>query len=488
MTISILGRISAAARAFTSPVPMATRSYEGASAGRRWPAGQSSMPNPARSASSDRHTIAARASFLAANNAIAARAIALLVSNSVGPGIVGRPIHSDTRQRDRLLAAFNQFAAEVDFDNAGDLYALQASLARDLFTTGEALAAWISTPAGWKLRRLPSGQIDAAKMARTAAGGQIDAGCEYLADGRLTALWLRTGEAADPLSSFSPSVRVPAENLIFAYRRDHPGQRRGVSALAPALLSILDYDAWADATLTRAKVAALLGGFVHDDAPAEDPDIFPGQQSPDSDGAALASLEPGSLQILPPGKRISFSDPPSTNDFSSFGPQVLRLIASATGVPYCSLASNFGDVNYSSARAEMLEFRRLIEQVQHSVLIPQICAPVWRKFLRQEILRGRVSAAAVDANRDLFACRWTPPRWEQVDPEKATKAAILQVDNLFRSRASVAAEFGEDVESIDAEIAADQAREERLGLTRRTVKAIADTTENEDNADANSNA
>ena len=55
--------------------------------------------------------------------------------------------------------------------------------------------------------------------------------------------------------------------------------------------------------------------------------------------------------------------------------------------------------------------------------------------------------------------------WDWVDPLKDAKAEIEQIGAGLKSRTQALAERGFDAEQVDAEIAADKAREQRLGLT-----------------------
>jgi capsid protein len=67
--------------------------------------------------------------------------------------------------------------------------------------------------------------------------------------------------------------------------------------------------------------------------------------------------------------------------------------------------------------------------------------------------------------REHLACGWLPPKWDWVDPMKDARAEIEQIDAGLKSRTQALAERGYDAEQVDAEIAADRARENSLGLT-----------------------
>jgi lambda family phage portal protein len=177
-------------------------------------------------------------------------------------------------------------------------------------------------------------------------------------------------------------------------------------------------------------------------------------------------MEPGSLIPLPPGADIQFSDPADPGDYGAYTKTHIRAIASGLGLPYELVSGDLEGVTYSSIRAGLVEFRRRIEQVQHTVLVHQFCRPVWERFVRLAVLAGHLPAAGFDRDPSAFlACDWLPPKWDWVDPLKDARAEIEQIKAGLKSRSQSIAERGYDAEDVDAAIAADREREKRLGLT-----------------------
>jgi capsid protein len=56
-----------------------------------------------------------------------------------------------------------------------------------------------------------------------------------------------------------------------------------------------------------------------------------------------------------------------------------RAVAAAMGITYEQLTGDLTQVNYSSIRAGLLEFRRRCEAIQHGVIVHQLCRPIWRR-------------------------------------------------------------------------------------------------------------
>jgi lambda family phage portal protein len=258
----------------------------------------------------------------------------------------------------------------------------------------------------------------------------------------------------------SELVRVPADSVLHLFRPLRPGQLRGQPWLTQVLVKLYELDQYDDAELVRKKTAAMFAGFVTKNAPE---DQILGEGTPDSTGASLAGLEPGTLQVLLPGEDVKFSTPADVGaTYETFMRVQLRSIAAGMGITYEQLTGDLTGVNYSSIRAGLLEFRRRCEQFQHQVIVYQMCRPIWRRWIEAALLAGALRAAVDDPG--LFDVKWIAPGWAWVDPLKDIKAQIMAVRAGFKSRAEVVSEQGYDAEAIDREIAADNARADELGL------------------------
>jgi lambda family phage portal protein len=122
--------------------------------------------------------------------------------------------------------------------------------------------------------------------------------------------------------------------------------------------------------------------------------------------------------------------------------------------------------NYSNSRLALLEFRRRIEAYQHAVMVWQLCRQVWARWMDTAVLAGALELPDYDRRRrEYLACDWLPPKWDWIDPAKDARAEVEQIAAGLKSRTQALAERGYDAEQVDAQIAADKARESALGLT-----------------------
>jgi lambda family phage portal protein len=134
-------------------------------------------------------------------------------------------------------------------------------------------------------------------------------------------------------------------------------------------------------------------------------------------------------------------------------------------VTYEQLTGDLTQVNYSSIRAGLLEFRRRCEAIQHGVIVHQLCRPIWSAWMEQAVLSGALKLPGYSKRRrEYLACKWIPQGWQWVDPQKEFNAMLTAIRAGLLSRSEAISSFGYDAEDIDREIAADNARADALGL------------------------
>jgi lambda family phage portal protein len=129
------------------------------------------------------------------------------------------------------------------------------------------------------------------------------------------------------------------------------------------------------------------------------------------------------------------------------------------------LTGDLTQVNYSSIRAGLLEFRRRCEALQHGVIVHQLCRPIWRAWMDQAVLEGALALLDYRKDRRTYqVAKWIPQGWSWVDPQKEFNAMKLAIRAGLMSRSEAISGNGYDAEDVDREIAGDNARADALGL------------------------
>ena len=199
------------------------RKYEGAQGGRRnqnWHA-PSTSADAALGPSLER--LRNRSRDLSRNNPFAARAVQVLVNNTVGGGVLGQ-IHSRSRTRaTRWNQAWEDWAKNpqlCDHDGRADFWGLQALVFRTVVESGECLIRKRIDPRAefpLKLQILEPDFIDdSTKDGLTDDGGYIRQGVEYGRNDERIAYHLHRQHPGDRVLALHKyeTVRVPADEII----------------------------------------------------------------------------------------------------------------------------------------------------------------------------------------------------------------------------------------------------------------------------------
>ncbi len=176
------------------------------------------------------------------------------------------------------------------------------------------------------------------------------------------------------------------------------------------------------------------------------------------------------MQVLPAGFDIKFASPPQALSAIELAKLNIRQIAAGLGCPEHLVSGDLSQANYSSLRAGLMQFKRRLEQYQKHMLVPQLLDPVWRRWLTFETLSGQFDLPGfADEPESYFAVNWAADPLDFVDPLKDVQAEILAIQAGLKSRRQAISERGGSIEQVDAEIAADRAREKSLGLSFSTA-------------------
>lgn len=433
----------------------------------------------------------ARARWLVRNNGYASNAVESWAANAVGDGIKPSARVTQARRKVAIQDLWLAWTDEADAEGLTDFYGLQRRAAREVFITGEVFLRFrprrpddgLRVPL--QLQMLPSEMLP-GEMNRPAAieGHWIRQGIEFDRIGRRVAYHFHRRHPSDSTEPGlkGETVRVPAAEVVHVLDPVEAGQLRGVSRFAPAMVKLLLLDQYDDAELDRKKIAALYAMFVTNPlGEGEDP-IMP------DEGDEL-EVSPGSIVNLLPGQDVTIADPADSGaTYEPFQFRTLMQVAAALGMPYAYLTGDVARGNFSNSRLSLMEFRRRVSSWQHSVMVYQMCRPVWERWMDMAVLAGGLSLPSYERRRaEYLVCEWLPTRWDWVDPLKDTNAELAQIAAGLKSRTQAVSERGYDAETLDREIAAERDREKRLGLDFRQpgapARSASDTPPGKDESD-----
>lgn len=388
-------------------------------------------------------TIRNRARDLVRNNPWANKGLATIVNNTIGFGIRAK-INAKSKLRAKQAQQKWMAWAETtacDADGINNFYGLQQMAFRSLAESGECLIRLRprrpedNLPLPFQIQVLEPDFIADGSIINLAVGtqNQIVRGIEYDAIGRRVAYYLYKVHPGSEIINLSPEqfTRVDAREIIHLFRKDRPGQERGVSWFAPVVVALRELGIYEDAYLKRQQLANLFAGFITTDDPAAMDEELADE---------LPDLQPGTMYMLKPGRSIEFSAPPPTGEDPAYRDSCLRRVAAGLGISYEALTGNLSEVNFSSARMGAHEMGRNIDAWQWNLFIPRFCDGVFQWFKDALTMQGMVT--------DDITAEWTPPIRTVVDPSKENKALLTAVRAGFMSLPEAIRQQGYDPDLV----------------------------------------
>ncbi len=460
-TIEFLSPKRALDRARNKAAAALIRKYEAAGRGRRTDGWSTKSTDVTQETLTDLRLLRDRARDLARNDSYAKRSVLEIVpNNTIGSGIFPAPTGTKAYAK-KIMDLWKLWAGSTDCDHGEQMnfYAMQHLVMKTVAQSGEAIVVMRSTrdvnlPLQLQLQVLEGDYIDHTRHNQIVNGdNRIIQGIEYNKAGKRVAYWLHTEHPGS--GHFTTSVRVPARNVIHVYEILRPGQVRGIPFGVSSMLRLRDLNVFEDAELVRQQVAATFAGFITNNATVNTD--LQNVDNTDANGNEIERMEPGELRRLRPGEDITFGNPPTKEGYSEYTRDLKRGVAAGYGPTYESMTGDLTGVNFSSGRMGWIEFQRLVNTWQEFMIVPMLCERVWKWFLQQAILEGKLNK--------IVPADWTAPAREMLDPYKETMAQEMQVQNGFRSWSKTVRSNGYDPDAVIEEMKRDKERFAAAGIT-----------------------
>lgn len=302
--------------------------------------------------------------------------------------------------------------------------------------------------------------------------------------GAATGYWIRRAHQGDWWAA-ADSVRwdlIPRETpwgrpvIVHDFDHDRAGQHRGGAGIfAPILQRMKMLWKYDETELDSAVINAIFGAYLEspfdhqlmEQAVGDDVDLNGYQnQRADYHNQRRTMLGEARIPILFPGEKINTvaATRPNSN-FKDFEKSFLRNFASQTGLSAQQMSHDWSDVNYSSARAALLEAWKTLERRRHD-FGQGFCSPVVGSWMEEsmEVDDYPLPAGAPEFMecRAMYArTEWMGPGRGWIDPVDEKKGAILGMDGGLSTLQRECAEQGLDWEEV-------------LDQREREIKAFAD--------------
>ena len=376
------------------------------------------------------------------------------------PGVTGPNAKAVHEPIDRL---WWEQCQRLGADGQSNEATLQKQVLHGLIRDGEILARRIDRdsrfdlPLPFQVQLLEAEFLDASRDRQLDGGGLVMGGIQFDARGVRQGYWLHR-EHPGANRAFTrrndQPVFVPADEISHIYEPTTYGLQRGVTWFAPVIMTARDSADYARAERMRKKIQACYAAFVH--GFSDDETIGP--VVTDSSGKAVETLFPGMIgYVRGAGGSVTFGEPKDGGGYTEFQRDQRLAYAAGLHLTYELLSGDLSNVSFISGRLGLLAFRKRVRQVQDTVLIPRWSETLWRWFLMYGQGLGRVRQGTVWA-------RWSPPRWESVQPLEEAQADELELKIGTLSPQEALAKRGIDAMEFLDEWEAWKAELERRGL------------------------
>jgi lambda family phage portal protein len=420
-----------------------------------------------------RRVLRARARYEVANNGYARGVVQSLANAIVGVGPKLQMLTEDAEANATVEREFARWARAVGLERK--LWTMRVAQAE----SGEVFAVLATNPRLGGPVTLDLRLVEADRV--TTPLGLVDP-ADALADGieydefgnpvRYTVLRRHPGDTRGWKTASIEYDTVDAGAVIHLYRVERPGQSRGVPEITASLPLFAQLRRYTLAVLNAAENAALTGGVIYTDAPA------------DAEAAAVepmdeVDLERGTWLTMPFGWKVGQvkAEQPTTV-YGDFKRELLNEIARPLHMPYNVAAGNSSGYNYASGRLDHQAFFKAV-RIDRTHIERLVLDRVFAAWLSEAVLiEGLLPQSLREIDADA-PHQWFWDGFEHVDPAKEASAQATRLSSHATTLAAEYARQGLDWETELRQRAREVELMRELGLSPAAAPA-GDTNTNED--------
>lgn len=260
--------------------------------------------------------------------------------------------------------------------------------------------------------------------------------------------------------------RVAAKYVVHWFDADRPGQRRGITQLAPTLNLSGQTRRMTAAVLAAAETAANHAAVLTTDQPPPGDDgLDPDAERPED--FDRVPLPQNGAVTLPAGWSLTqFDAKQPTTTYPQFKNELLTESGAALNLPRNVSTCSSADYNYSSARLDALPSRQ-DARITRDDLRAVALDPLFRAWLQNaRLIPGYLPAGLPPVEEWEWAWQWDG--FESIDPVKDATADQIRLANgtttLSRVLAADGIDIDEHLEQRAKELAAAARVEAKYGL------------------------
>ncbi|MFC4699382.1 phage portal protein [Glaciecola siphonariae] len=297
------------------------------------------------------------------------------------------------------------------------------------------------------------------------------------------------GESISNLS-YGEWKRIPRETswgrqqFIHAFEPREDGQTRGANQFLSVMEQLFMVDKLQMTKLQNSVVNAMYAAVIESDLDSETAQqmiLGSGEQSQKKltdwlafTGAyhqgANVKMNGAKIPHLFPGESLNLKTPGNAdNGFASLESAILRYIAAGQGVSYEQLARDYSKVNYSSARASMMESWRYF-MGRRKVIASRWASNCFALWLEEAFSR-KILTMPKGAKYNFYERKaaWCNSEWIgsgrlAIDGLKEVKEAVLRIESGLSTYEKELAVMGEDYQEVFNQQVRETEERKRAGL------------------------
>lgn len=288
-------------------------------------------------------------------------------------------------------------------------------------------------------------------------GHPIIGGIEVNNYGKPLAYWLKQ-YTVDTLV-MQPPQRFDASRVIYLADRNRPSEVREITPLVKTMGEIHDLEEFFDAVVFKQKITAAMAVWITNPVnagPVAATSLVGNANAGKGTGGGgkrpSSRIDPGSVTELKPGQDVKSVVPSGqSSELADYNLSLMRRVAAGHGLSYEMVSRDVSQVNYSSARQNLLEDWKVFKQEQ-KYLIEHFLNLALEKVVKSAILSGKIPGSAVPSGfwnnpnkwlRHEFIGQGLP--W--IDPYKEAMADKVLLESYQTSLKDLYAKKGKDWEA-----------------------------------------
>lgn len=411
-----------------------------------------------------RKTIRSRARDLERNDPVIGGILAALTANVVGSGLNMQAASNDEEFNKTIEGLFREWMhpENCDATQRQSLTEMLNMIVRRYVIDGGILVIYsiddkAEFPLSLQLREVDD--FTSQDLPNINGGNIMSDGVEMTSYGRPVAYWL-TQTDANGMETTVP-VRIDADRADFLWSRVRPSQYREMSLLARIIVALSDLHDYNDAVAFQQKTAACTSVFIEQ----ENQTGSPGRAVNTATGERLEKIQAGSVKYLRPGEKAKPLIPTGqAAEVENYLTTQLRMIAADQGLSLESATRNVSNVNYSSARQNLLADQKTYK-IFRAYLIEHLLRPLYKRFVMSCYLKGLLNNTKFNPNdKSYFSATWLGEGLPWIDPKKEAEADAIKLLNGGLSFKEYCAQQGVDWRERLLDIAEVEEEAKRLGV------------------------